>query len=80
MILLDVIGAIGVAMLLLAFGLNSFKKIDREGYAYNTLNCIGAYLLAWYAIELRITVFIILQSIWGTLALYGIIKRLLGKV
>ncbi len=74
-----IVGSIGLVCLLLAFILNSFKQIGRESYMYNMLNFIGAFLLVYYAFTLNSIVFIILESIWGLVALYMISKKLIKR-
>lgn len=40
-----------LAMLLVAFTLNFFEKVRNGGYSYSILNCLGGFILTYYAIE-----------------------------
>ena len=71
----SLLGAAGLLMLLIAFGLNSFGKMKRTDLSYNLLNCIGAFALVVYALDLRATLFVVLESVWGIVAAYQIAKR-----
>ncbi len=68
----DVIGIVGLLLLLLGFYLNNFKKkkIVRRTKIYNGLNFIGSLMMAYYAFMVGATVFVVLEVIWALLALY----------
>jgi hypothetical protein len=71
----SLLGTAGLLMLLIAFGLNSFGKMKRTDLSYNLLNCIGAFALVIYAFDLSATLFVVLESVWGIVAAYQIVKR-----
>ncbi len=67
--LADILGSLGVIILLIAFSLNLYKKISADSRAYCLLNFVGAaicgissYLIAFYP-------FVVLESIWACFAL-----------
>ena len=68
-------GVVGLVLLLLAFVLNVLKKIERNGYAYDGMNFIGAVLLAVYALFAQIWLFFILEAVWAAAALLFIFER-----
>ena len=73
--LAEVVGICGLFLLLVAFVLNHKKKFKRFSYTYNGLNLIGASMLAYYAYDIRATVFLFLQIIWVIVAFYFIVKK-----
>ncbi len=45
--LADILGALGVFLILLAYFLNTFNKISQDNIAYLLMNMIGASLRAY---------------------------------
>ncbi len=73
-ILIDLIGYIGLFLILFSFILYELGKIDNKSKKYNMMNLIGASILALYAFHLRIYVFTILNIIWAFFAFYKLTK------
>ncbi len=74
----DVIGSIGVSMLLIAFLLNLLKKISHDSFSYIFMNLIGAGLACLASILIRYTPFIILEGTWtlvSAVSMYFYIKK-----
>jgi hypothetical protein len=74
-LLLEVTGAI---LILVAFALAQFRALDRHGAPYLVLNLVGATLLAGSAAIHRQWGFLLLQSVWGLVALWdllGLVRR-----
>lgn len=69
-LILEVAGAI---MILAAFGLNQFAGLDRHGYPYLVLNLIGAAILAVVAATHQQWGFLLLQTVWAIVALWGLL-------
>lgn len=67
---LDFFGAIGLALLLIAFYLNASKKIKRATLTYNSMNFFGALILTVYAYLINAFVFLALNAFWTLTALY----------
>jgi hypothetical protein len=68
----DMLASIGVIILLIAFGLNLYKKIPATSKLYSALNfagasvcCIASYLIKFYP-------FIVLEAIWASVALLSL--------
>ena len=57
----DLIGTIGVGIILLAYILNSFSYIQKEGNLYFILNSIGASIACYASILIHFIPFIILS-------------------
>ncbi len=74
----DIIGSIGVSVLLLAFVLNLLNKISRENIIYILMNFIGGGLACFASFLIHYIPFIILEAVWtlvSLVALVGIIKK-----
>ena len=63
-----IIGSIGLVFILIAFFWDEFYEVNNT-YLYNVLNLVGAGLLMQYSLALKSMPFIILQAIWGLVAL-----------
>ncbi len=76
-VLWDLIGAVGLAMILIAFYLEHKKGFSKQhSYAYNGLNLCGSLVLLAYAVQLNSVIFIALNIAWAGIAIYFILKRL----
>ena len=72
---IDVFGAIGLSLLLLAFFLNVMNKIRRNSHSYHIINFFGGLILAIYGMIINAIIFMILNSFWALVALLGIIEK-----
>ena len=72
---LDIFGAIGLSLLLLAFFLNLIHKLRRDSYTYCFINFFGGSILAAYGMIINAVIFMILNSFWALVALFGIIEK-----
>jgi hypothetical protein len=73
--LLEVTGAV---LILVAFALAQFRGLDRHGTLYLMLNLVGAALLAGSTATHRQWGFLLLQGVWGLVALWellGLVRR-----
>lgn len=66
-ILGNVLGSVGVTLLLIAFVLNATGRIA-VGYLYTYLNLVGALLAAIASLMIAFIPFLILESVWFTAA------------
>jgi hypothetical protein len=74
-LLIEVTGAM---LILVAFALAQFRGLDRHGTLYLMLNLVGAALLAGSAVIHRQWGFLLLQGVWGLVALWdllGLVRR-----
>jgi hypothetical protein len=74
-----IIGIVGGAIELIAFWLNNSKRITNDSVIYDAMNCIGSFLLAWYAFSLNSLPFIIINIVWGGVSLWDVLKYLLRR-
>jgi len=71
---IDIMGFVGLILLLSAFILNQMKVFPTESIRYHVFNCVGAYILTFYAFVLGNTPFIILEFVWGSFSLFTLIR------
>ena len=63
----------GAILILVAFASAQFRGLDRRGSRYLVLNLVGAVLLAGSAATHRQWGFLLLQSVWAIVALWGLL-------
>ncbi len=71
----DLLGTIGVSLLLIAFLLNLFKKVDVNNPAYSFMNALGAGLCGVSAYLISFYPFVVLEGVWVVVSLYALIKN-----
>ena len=71
----EIIGIIGLVIILIAFALNHWKKVTVNGFRYNAGNFVGSIMLGTYANQIGSIPFLVLQFAWAGIALYFLIKR-----
>lgn len=76
----DLIGTIGVAIILLAYFLNTAKLLPRDGKAYYVLNIFGAALAAYASFLINYIPFVILEGTWTLVSVYGLMKTMKIKM
>jgi len=70
----DIIASVGVIILLIAFLLNLFKKMESESKLYALLNFVGAGLCGYSSYLISFYPFVILEGIWAFVALLSLLK------
>jgi hypothetical protein len=74
----EIMGSIGVTILLLAFALNILKIIKTESLTYLLLNFIGAGLACFASYLIPYFPFVILEGVWSVFSLVSLVKYLRG--
>jgi lipid-A-disaccharide synthase-like uncharacterized protein len=69
-----IIGFIGTVLVLLAYLLLSTKKIQSDSVSYQGLNLVGAILLIIYAVVLTAWANVLLNVVWGFIAIFALAK------
>ena len=72
----DVIGSIGVTLMLLAFYYNLKDIIDDDDISYILLNLIGSVLAFIASCMIKYYPFIILEGVWGIISFWGLLDYL----
>jgi uncharacterized membrane protein len=70
----DLIGFIGVTILLIAFFLQLINKISKDSYAYILMNLVGAALSCYASVLLNYIPFIILEGTWALVSAWGLFR------
>ncbi len=72
----EIMGSLGVAILLLAFVLNMLKIIKTESLPYLLLNLIGAGVACYASWLIPYFPFVILEGVWGLVSLVSLVRFL----
>ncbi|MER3497996.1 MAG: hypothetical protein C4308_04865 [Chitinophagaceae bacterium] len=72
----DIIGTMGVALILLAYFLNTTQLIQTNGRLFYVLNMIGAALACYASYLISYWPFVILEGTWTLVSIYGLMKVL----
>ncbi len=70
----DSLGTVGVSLLLVAFLLILFKKIQVDSVSYILLNMVGAALCGVSAYLIYFYPFVVLEGVWVLVSLYALFK------
>lgn len=79
MVLSDIIGSIGVIMMLSAFILNIADKLDNNDLFYITLNLFGGALACIASCMISYEPFIILEGTWSVASAWALYSNLKHK-
>lgn len=71
--MIEIIGVIGLFLVLVAFVLILLKKVNESSKSYLFLNVLGGSVLIYYASVINSTPFLILQIAWVSIALIKLI-------
>jgi hypothetical protein len=74
----NLIGTIGVALLLGAFLLNLLKRMNADGYAYSALNLAGAGLACYSSYLIDFMPFVVLEGVWTIAAALALGRKALS--
>jgi nucleoside recognition membrane protein YjiH len=74
--LVDVVGTVGVLLLLLAFFLQLFGWLDPKGVPYLVMNLVGGGLACAASWMLPFWPFVVLEGTWAVVAAVGLGRRL----
>ena len=80
MIYNDFIGTLGVALILLAYFLNTTRLIPRNEKLFYTMNVIGAALACYASLLINYWPFVILEGTWTLVSIYGLMKAMRIKI
>ncbi len=71
----DILGFIGVFLILLAYFLSLYGKLEQSGRPYLLLNLAGAGLACISSIIIKSLPFIILEGTWAIVSLIALWKK-----
>ncbi len=76
----DIIGTIGVGLILLAYFLNTSKLLPKDGKLFYVLNIFGAALACYASFLINYMPFVILEGTWVLISIYGLMKSMKIKM
>ena len=76
----DIIGSLGVGLILMAFFLNTIKLIENNGKLYYVINIFGAALACYASFLIGYWPFVILEGAWTLVSIYGLMKTMRIKM
>jgi len=72
----NIVGIIGVSLILMAYFLETAKFIPNNGKLYYVMNTIGAALACYASLLINYAPFAILEGAWTIVSIYGLIKAM----
>ena len=75
-LLIEIAGWIGVALIIIAYFLFTYKKLHRESKIYYEMNLAGAVLVGVNAVINQAYPSAAINTMWGIIAIYGLIEGL----
>lgn len=71
----ELIGTIGVGLILLAYFANTFSLIPKEGKLFFLLNILGAGLACYASWLISFWPFVILEGVWCGVSVIGLMRK-----
>jgi hypothetical protein len=76
----NIIGVIGVALILMAFFLHTARFIENNGKLYYVMNIFGAALACYASYLIAYLPFVILEGVWTLVSIYGLMRAMKIKM
>ncbi|HEV8285408.1 MAG TPA: hypothetical protein VGQ09_13920 [Chitinophagaceae bacterium] len=76
----DIIGTTGVALILIAYFLNTERLIPVNGKLFYVMNMIGAALACYASYLISYWPFVILEGTWALVSIYGLMRTMRIKM
>jgi len=76
----DIIGSIGVALVLIAYFLNTERLIPVNGKLFFVINTIGGALACYASWLIDYWPFVILEGTWTLVSIYGLMNTMKIKM
>ena len=76
----DIIGTLGVGLILLAYFLNTAKLLPTDGKLFFILNIFGGGLACYASFLINYWPFVILEGTWTLVSIYGLMKTMKIKM
>ena len=72
----EIIGSMGVALLLIAFFMNLFGMLTSDSRAYQAMNAVGAAISCYASYLIGFAPFVVLEAIWCAAAIAAMLRSL----
>jgi len=76
----DLIGTIGVGIILLAYFLDTIGMIQINGKLFYVMNIIGGAFACYASFLIKYVPFIILEGTWTLVSIYGLMRTMKIKI
>lgn len=76
----DLIGTIGVGLILFAYFLNTSRLLNSDSKLFYLINIIGALLACYASYLIMYLPFVILEGTWVLVSVYGLMKTMKIKM
>ncbi|MES1214709.1 MAG: hypothetical protein ABUT20_04255 [Bacteroidota bacterium] len=76
----DIIGTIGVGLILIAYYLDTSGIIVKGGKLFYVMNIIGAALACYASWLISFMPFVVLEAAWTLVSIYGLMKTMKIKM
>ena len=76
----DIIGTVGVGLILMAYFLSTAKLMESNGKSYYVMNVIGSALACYASFLIIYWPFVILEGTWTLVSIYGLMKAMKIKM
>ena len=70
----EIIGSVGVAMLLIAFFMNLFGMLGSDARTYQAMNAIGAAVSCYASYLIGFAPFVVLEATWCLVAIAAMVR------
>lgn len=72
----DLIGTLGVGLILIAYFLNIISWIKKDGILFYVLNILGGGIACFASVLISFWPFIILEGTWAIVSIVGLLKSI----
>jgi len=76
----DIVGTVGVGLILIAYYLNTEGMIIKNGKSFYVMNIIGAALACYASWLIGYIPFLVLEGAWTLVSIYGLMKTMKIKM
>lgn len=72
----DIIGTIGVSLILIAYFLNIFSLIKKDGMLFYVLNILGGAIACFSSYLIQFWPFVVLEGTWAIISIIALLKSI----
>lgn len=72
----DIIGTIGVSLILIAYFLNIFSLIKKDGILFFVLNILGGAIACFSSYLIRFWPFVVLEGTWSIISIVALVNSI----
>jgi hypothetical protein len=72
----DIIGTIGVGLILIGYFSNIFSLIKKDDVIFYVLNILGGTIACFSSFLIRFWPFVILEGTWAIISIIGLLKSI----